>query len=872
MPELDLTTNPEIQERLKSNPKLLASFHLGQLESPKRLGRNSIELVQQNEKREQAWLEYSYGVELKDLFYIPEKGQNWIEEWVNFSVPEETANQFAFYLGAGYITIEEYDLLNSAMEVTRLVHGNELRRDGLRRSLNGHILPGMRLIFEMREEVINDYMFNEPGNGINFFNTLFTFLGHDWLEDSQDGFIHGMIRQFPQELQKKIENLTHLKKDGESKDDYAIKVENSGREEKFVKMLDRMVNVLDDLGKAPKLNKRKETDSTRTEDYINETRQNFQTIFAEARLPYFEKFVEVLNHVEQDSKNSRDFLNFLDSEVREWYQKDYDRKIRSGVNVNRERTPDQKMGHIIRMISDLEENSAKYGILYSTGIVGAIYLHDIVNKKSFIDRMRDLLREMDKGSSEQQQKAKLMRYSLGVAYSSRIVEGKSDIDLDYIDVAYSSQSDDTRATLKDLFRTPPKQITINSPSSRRDATDEFLSKKATFYKIRPEPNKIKLGSMKKSLEYDIEGALVRALEVIDNINHPAPFDETYAWRNSQESMYFLIPYLESLGLKNTARAVTNEVEVHIHGELYGEEVVNNVLELMKKGDESVQINNLERVINRRVGHLAVIEFDRKGVGSTIKKYVEENRTVVTDLRRCRINLPSRLYDIDLLVDGLSIIKGVIEDYKKGRESIEGSKEECGIKIERPLEQVAGRKVKLPLRISLDPDDLSEYFVEETLESIKETLNQEEDIQYEFVNRPTGYKDIKVVLKLDNPEGEPSYYEIIITDAIRHYDNTYGPAARIFKSMVHDEEIAGLGKISVLREIEKPLSPNDIQKILDALYMRSSTYIIRSNHGLNLSSKAIDWLGKRGLWGPGLGNEIIDKFDGILTENSNYLLP
>jgi hypothetical protein len=624
-----------------------------------------------------------------------------------------------------------------------------------------------------------------------------------------------------------------------------------------------MVNILDDVGKAPNLRIKGEKGYTRTEAYIKETRENFENIFRQANLPHFEKFIEVIEYVERDSKNSQDFLAFLDEEVKRWYEENHKRKILAGEDVSRDRDPQQVNDHITRMINELEENSSKLGILYSTGIVGAIYLHDIVRNKSFIDRMRSHLRKMDSGSTDDQHIAKLLRYSLGIAYSSRSIEEKSNIDIEYVDNAYSEQTSATRKSLKNLFRKPPKQTTILTPNRREETTEEFIINKFKYYRIRPEPEKIKFNSLRKSVDLDIEGALLRALEVMDNIRHPAPSDPTYAWRNCQESMYFLIPLLESFGLKNSARALANEVEVHVHKVLYGEGLVNIVSEQMERSNNLAEINKFEKIINRRVGSQTVIEFDKKGIGSTIKKFVEEGRTVVTDLRRCRINLPSRLRDIDLLADGLEIIQHVTEDYVR---------EVGSITIERPPERVSGKKPKQPLRISLDIDDVSEYMVEETVRSIRDKLGLATDIQYEFVNRPTGYKDLKVVFKLIDREGKTIFYEMIITDEIRHYNNTFGSGARIFKSMVKNEEVEGSEKFRVLKNNEQRLTADEIQHILDGMYMRTATYIIRSNHGLNLSGKSLEWLKSRQLWGPGLGSEIVEKFDGILTQNSNYLLP
>lgn len=868
-PEIGIDPETRIKERFDKNPSLRVAFALGNDER-----RNpSVDVFEY----------YTVGaanrederIELKDLFFLPKKDGNWIANWVNFSTPEEVENEFAFYLGANYISSEEYLLLLDAMKLTRQIHGSEKRKDGVRRSLNGHILPGMRFIFDNRKEVIDSIL--EEDNA-SFFERLFTYLAHDWIEDSKDEFLKQKIGEFPEHLLVRINNLSHIKANGVSDEEYAKKIENAGSVEKFVKMVDRMMNLMDDRGKAPSLEVMKNPGQlSKTEKYLEETKKYYLEMFRGAGLPLFDKFEQVVNHIEEDSKLSKEFLKFVRNEVEDWSKKKGKRDIYSVVDadhegkVRRERSPAEKLAHIERMIKDLEENSAKYGIFPSTGAVASIYFHDLVKDGRFIGLIRNKLQNLDKAVDSDSaiavlkeleiaedvnpaSIANLLRYSIAIANGSRSVENKSLIEKGQVGILYGKQTEEVRDLLSDVFSKPPKRSRIGKPNMREQAMSRFEEQKVELYKIIPAPDKIKFNTFRKILEHDVEAVLLRTLEIIDNIKNLPSFDNTYAWRNCQEALYFLLPLLESFGLKGAAKELKDVVGLHTYEVVYGKDVVNAAQEAIDRIKDREEFSVLERTIVRVVGDAAVVEFDSKAIGSTLEKFIQEGRSVSTDLKRCRVVLPPTVEDKDLLTNAIDIIKKVVS---------QTSDQNVQIYINRPYESVEGKDPKLPLRISLNKEEVDEW-AEELIIDLKKDL-EIPDIEnlHEFPDRPTAYKDVKVVFKINPEDGSDAiYYEMIITDSLRHYNNTFGSAARVFKHIVSKSEVG-----------KREPTPEE-REILNRLYQRTLAYSVFSNSGLNLARGSLKWLADRPLGRPDsvVDEEIISTLEGILMHNPEYVLP
>lgn len=798
---------------------------------------------------------------IKDLFFLPKEG-NWIENWINFSTPEEVENQFAFYLGANYINPEEYLLLLGALKLSRQIHGNEKRRDGLRRSLNGHILPGMRFIFDNRHEIIDSILNEEAEGELSFFERLFVFMGHDWMEDQKDDFLNDCIAQFPTELVEKIRNLSHFKSNGITREVYADGINGAGKVEKFVKMVDRMMNLLDDRGKTPSLDVITSPERlSKVEGYLEETKHLYKPIFEEAGLPLFYKFEEVVNYVETDVKTSRDYLTFVREKVLESLglpknTRPVQERFDEGTgddHTRRDRSPIQKLAHIERMIKDLEQNSAKYGILCSTGNIASIYFHDLIKERSFLDKMNSSLKEFDHVENGNPRIAKLLRYSLALANSARAIENKSVILPTLVNRLYEDQPAKTRELLSDIFAKPSKDPSANT---RQLAQKDFAEDKKNLYNLVPAPDKINFNTFRKILNWDIEGALLRTLEVIDNINHPPNFDKTYAWRNCQEALYLLLPLLETFGLKGAAKELKNTILTHIHEILYGKDDVTSKLRKIENASNQQEILELEKIINRVVGGEAVIDFDVKGAGSALQKYQEEGRTAITDLRRCRVILPPMSSDAELLESALSIISSVV-DLASG--------EDLQILINRPSESVGSEAPKLPLRISLDMDPGMLELYDILIHEMKESLNIPEiENLHQFVSRRTGYKDVKIVFQI-TPKGsnsdDPIFYEMIIVDSSRHQNNVSGEAGRIFRMIRSGEG----GKER--RPTEEELT------IARGLSERNLAYTIYSHSGLNLSLKSQLWLQSLGRRPDFVHSDedAIERLRGVLTHRLEYIV-
>lgn len=846
------TLRPEINEMFERNPSLRVAFALGRDE---RLNPGlevfdyySVGATNKPEER----------IPLKEMFFLPDRNKDWIDGWVNFSTPEEVENQLAFYLGANYINDDEYQLLSRALTLSRQIHGSEKRKDGLRRSLDGHILPGMRFIFDNRKEIVDSILMEEGGEPLSFFESLFVYLGHDWIEDVKDEQLREQFALFPDELIRKIQNLSKTPEVREE-NGYLDSLKTAGKVEKFVKMVDRMMNLLDDRGKSPPLGSSRRS---KGEEYLVETRTYYMEMFREAQLPLFDKFEQVVSYVEQDSKLSRDFLDIVQELVNA--SLGLPNTVRSSADIvasamdksnqNRERSTKEKLAHIERMVSDLMANSTRFGILPSTGMVGAIYFHDLVNDTSFIDRVRSKLNELDSGENRNLHLARLLRYSTAVAHSSRVVENKSRIERDLIDRLYRDQREPVKVMLRKVFARPHTRT--KRGSDYQQTLGEFESNRINMYRIAPAAHEIKFQTFKDCLEYDIEGVLLRFLEVRDNILNPNLSDPTYAWRNCQESLYFLLPLVEAFGLKGPAKELANVIHAHVVGELMGEDFVNNVSTELKRISDSPEIKLLEKIINRIVGDSALIEYDRKGIGSSAEKRMKEALEVITDLARCRIVLPPTDRDDDVLIKSMGIIEEVVSQARNAGL--------LHVNISRPFKPTGDKNGKRPLRISLPPEGGTATVADRMISDIKERLGIPElEIIHEFVERPTGYKDVKVVFQIPpNDGGEPYYYEMIITESFRYKNNLFGTAARVAR------QIVGSTQENVGRKITQ-----EHRNLLTRLSHRTISYMMFSSSGTNLARFSLSWLRKMHLGNPDNldDDDILGFVDGLLTRRIEYLV-
>lgn len=865
--ELETVITPEIKDRLNNDPYLMASFHLGRLETLSG-GQNSIDQIIRNENREQAWLEFKYGFELKDLFFIPTSRETWLEDTVNFATPEEIEHEFAFYLGANYINSEEYSLLLNALEVSKLIHSNDKRRDGLRRSLYGHLLPGLRVIFDSRGEIINNILEDDGDDPLNFFESVFTFIGHDWLEDIKDKKFEGYIHDFPPQLQENIRALTHNKGEGVSIEEYAKKIAGSKRVIKFVKMIDKMMNHIDDIGKAPvlELSKYKEPIcKSRHINYLEETEAHYSDTFKEANLPLFDKFEEAVGRIKSDDILAKDYFRELDDIVKGWIPKESD--------YRKNARPD-RYEHIVRIIENLQANAAEYGVVNSIGMIGAIFIHDFIMDSRFLNKLREELRNFD---IENPPLAELLRYSMGVAYSARSIENKAEIHSDQVYKIYNLKnrrdlSKPFKDNLKLVFSKPPENESITNLNKRLVSFRYFSFHREKFFELSPSMGTIPEKAFRETQRFDIEGLLLIALEMMDKIDFVGFVenrDPTYQWRQLQESMYLVIPLLESFGLKGMARSLTNKVEEKILREIVDTETLGKKegeIELIKMRSDPI-VRDLETAINRSVAGSGVIEFDKKGLMGVVKKLLQPNRTVVTDLDRCRIILPEIKDDEYLLLETFEVIEKVILEFNRLQANKEeGEDDRYAISIGRPFEPVDGEKEKLAIRISIPESEDLKLVARDFEAKMKGLLGIPAEIDLvEFVPRKTKYRDVKLVFMINNEiesGDDPVYYEMIITDSSRHKINTFGAGARVYKFIV-----------SRLKSGDYE-PPEEEINLLQEFYMRSAIYTIMSTKGFYTAEKSREWLKKRNMATDKKlkGRNIVDRFKGIITKNSSYIFP
>lgn len=865
-PEQELVITPEIKDRLNNDPYLMASFHLGRLEKQNG-GQNPIEQIVRNENREQAWLEFKYGVALQDLFFTPTSRETWLEDTVNFATPEEIEHEFAFYLGANYINSEEYSLLLNALEVSKFIHANDKRRDGLRRSLYGHLLPGLRVIFDNRGEIINDILEDDGDDPLNFFESVFTFIGHDWLEDIKDSKFEEYIDHFPPQLKDNIKALTHSKGEGVSIEEYAKKIAGSKRVIKFVKMLDKMMNHIDDIGKAPVLQLNKYIEprcKSRHINYLEETEAHYSNTFKEARLPLFDKFEEVVERIKSDDILARDYFRELDNIVKGWIPKE--------AEYRKNARPD-RYEHIVRIIENLQANAAEYGVINSVGMVGAAFIHDFVMDKDFQNKLREELKRYD---IKNPPLAELLRYSIGVAYSAKSIGNKAEIQSDQVNKIYNLENRDDlsesfKENLKLVFSKPPENEGIDNINRRLGSFNYFLFNRNEFFRLRPSMGTITKRAFREIQKFDIEGLLLMSLEMMDKIDHVIYIedrDPTYQWRQLQESMYLVIPLLESFGLKGMARALTDKVEEKTLREIEDTEKLEEKereIELIKMRSDPI-VRDIETAVNRSVGNRGVIEFDKKGLMGIVKKLLQENRTVVTDLDRCRVVLPEIKDDEYLLLETFEMIEKVILEFDRLQTNKEGGEDDrYAISIGRPFEPVDGEKEKLALRISIPESEDLKLVARDFEAKMKGLLGIPAEINLvEFVERKTDYRDVKVVFMINNQieSGEkPVFYEMIVTDSSRHKVNTFGAGARVYKF------IASRLKSGVYEPSEDEIN------LLQDFYMRSAIYSIMSTKGFYMAQKSRKWLKDRNMATEKLrGKDIVKRFKGIITKNSSYIFP
>ena len=789
---------------------------------------------------------------INEIFFLPEHGKTWLDQWINFATPEEIENEFAFYLGAGYINSLEYAALIESLTISRLIHSNQKRRDGIRRSLHGHILPGLRYVFDNREEVINDILLNDSDDQSSFFEHIFAIMSHDWYEDVEDFEIKRIIEgQFPNHLLEIIDSLTHKKRDGQSLEEYVEKVRTSKRAAKFAKMVDRQMNVLDDIGKAPPIAIIKNPEvRTRSIEYINETREKYLPIFEDSELPLIDKFKETLDYVEKDFNNSIEFLRILDRIIVNWI-------IRKNKRQFRYRQRKDAYVHIMRMIEDLQENASIYGVNNTSGIIGGIYMHDFIEDIDFQNMLRERMKGLKPDIEE------IFVYSMACAHSSRAMEDDTEIGHEQVEKIYNLSQEEGlvpefNQALIDVFSKRPIEGNKKKVDKRKKLFPYFKKHEIEFYKLRPVNISVK--SMKDAIHLDLEGSIILALEMIDKIKYPPKFDPTYVWRQLQEIQYNVIPLLESYGLKELQKYIADIVDVETYSKILGESGLKTALQALEdiRKVEYETVNNFEKIINRLFGGRSLIEYDRKGL-SAVNKLVQDGRTVITDLSRCRIVLPKQLSEEDLLAEALDMVESIIIEFKSNT-VIDGETE---IKVNRPYEVVDGKLAKLPIRISLEEvDRLQNQEMLDRIGRINSLIGNEEDYKlFEFVKRETGYKDVKIVFEIKRPGKESVYYEIIITNFTFHKNNTFGEASRNAKKL-HD-----------MNEEMKTITNNvEWLKILESLYMRAALYKMMSSRGLYVSPRSSNWLKGKKLarQSSRKGDDMLRRIRGIMTSNSSNL--
>lgn len=701
---------------LGDNSYLQLAYALGCLELCNKNNTNSdniiTELVQE--------LQLSIGLTGRNLFHegIIETG-DWIKDFVHLALPGEIKNHFAFYLGAGYITGEEYRMLEDALKTSQVVYSGTRQRDG-RDILEGHVLPGMRFIFDNREELLNGLEYTRD-DYLPLFKLALSFLGHHWVREDKGS---KSLKFFLSELSERglLNGIEGKNQDNGVDADWKKVLDTS-------ECINRICNNIGNLSKAPTLEEIKSEKSSHASRYREETTELISELEGN-NIPCTGKLKEVLELVEGDAELNIRFLSAIRNISMEYWGAESEKFKRSE-----------------RLIQFLEDNAEKLGVWNTTGLVGAIYLKSLLDDQSRVQEIIDKYKEDENFS-------KLLTHSLGLAISYQGVTELSNFN--NVDILSIYKKEPGFFNLESLFNESLDQEKKQQLFS--DCTVEYCS-------LRPvEPP---VDDILAALELDLEGSLLLALEILESVQESEDQLSVDTWLKLQKGLYFILPVLEAGNIKTLGSHFSDIVRQRLNLYMDRDKFVR-IREIYEKsfprhlGLANTVRDKLQDSIER-LWEDANITSGVKRLGSITDKVYLRNK-LPTDVVRARVVFSRSMKAGELLEKSVKVIHELIAQILQSME--DGTLSDyIDVQISRPNAR--------PLKISLK--DLSK-------EQINTIMGEESDPFWELVERKTDYEDVKVVLALYDHDENPTYVEVQFVDDGRNWQNTFGSGTRIMRSM------------------------------------------------------------------------------------------
>lgn len=697
--------------------------------------------------------------------------------WVNFMTPEMVFMDLEELEDRAELRSEQVAVIKGMIDLSQGYYGLAKRRDGFRTTLLGHVLPGMGYIVKNKEDILGYYERRQDINRSEFtdedkqdylFHTLALFVSHDWLEDASEAKRHEVpltlralfdSNEIPEEHFKSLwADLNAITKpnkaaviSGNREALYAEQLTYGSDVVAVVKLIDRTLNHFDDFGSIR---------TKKVTEYIEETSKYLQPFF-ESRgmegMQIYDLFVSskgILEILGEDAEYSDLVLELMTVDAREEAKLDklYGKR-------------QDAWEHIRRMISVLNEMYEELQIKPTPGFKLAIISHDILgnllDKSSMNDK--NLTARFSKVFTIDPE---LVTYALGVARSAYDLEKMSEeLRRDPIGNFVADQSlkksDDGQDNKPIEVTEEQKRILKGVYSGETITSEEFEAIR------RLRPTLAPSGDLLRALDQDIEGAILLAIEKLDNIENPPKFDrDGYVFRAANEILYFLVPLLQTGGLNKIAQKLRGKAleklvskadlakatEIH---ESY-DDLYNRFLPRLAE-----DVYSLEEVTAD-----ASVTINRKALGS-IARSVEKGEyedSVPDDIVRSRVVFPMMSEEKFFENSGL-VLRNIMNTADEGGYASEGVK---SLTIEHPDPKKRSHGIKVMGILSKDDEDrisnLMANVVSPEFASVRPSKND--------------FKSVNVKIKMEMLDGTFKYMEMQFVRSDWHYDNSLGKAAHV----------------------------------------------------------------------------------------------
>jgi (p)ppGpp synthase/HD superfamily hydrolase len=191
------------------------------------------------------------------------------------------------------------------------------------------------------------------------------------------------------------------------------------------------------------------------------------------------------------------------------------------------------------------------------------------------------------------------------------------------------------------------------------------------------PPMANLDTMLETIEtWDIEGLVIKAIEVLDNMRHPNPENEAATFIDAMEMIYFYAPLLEIAGFDNLASDCYSIAYEYLYTDEFSKkelETIKSIREKAKTAQETFnskiipeiqnQLQLQEKGINRNTINARV-----KTTGSILKKICEarpelERKNIVPpDILAFTIIIDEEHNNLDTIDSILSMIITILHEY------------------------------------------------------------------------------------------------------------------------------------------------------------------------------------------------------------------